>query len=743
MSSHSSQYNSTDSRITNHIVSVAFPVAIPGMYDYRIPEQFLNQVHPGTPVLVEVRSRKIWGVALIVKDRSDFPSLKELIDIKVGKWSDDNRSLIRLYEWMASYYHCDLGRVFRPIVSKGVLTKESKKVNVYTPVMLDTSTLKESYLDAFSLLCRHKELTRSTAELQLGIKPSTFAYLLKKGFLSKSEREVIREADELSMPVEAHVENLSPEQLDAVEKMSPSIGTTDKPFLLHGITGSGKTHVYIELTSRALKLGKGAMILVPEISLTPQTIARFRASLGNIMTVIHSNMSDGERRDSLQELVTGTKRVVVGVRSAILAPMENVGLIIVDEEHDGSYKQSDLEPRYNARDVAVMRGHFQHALVVLGSATPSLESYYNAQSGKYHYIKLGKRYGEGVLPEVHIVSMTDEHQENNWTILSRHLHYRIEQTLAIKRQIILLLNRRGFSTVLICKDCSHTCTCPHCSVSLRYHKNDNSIKCHFCGYQEHAPQICPVCKGEQIKYKGTGIQRAEEFLKEQFPEARILRMDQDTTRGKGAHISILHDFASGNADILIGTQMVSKGLNFPGVALVGVIAADTGLHMPDFRASERTFQLLTQVAGRAGRTDNMGEVIVQTYFPEEMAIESAKSHDYETFYNEEIENRKELLYPPFSKLSRIVMEGKDENEVKSKINDVSLVIKKLKLEGLIVLGPAPAAVAKIDNNSRYTLLLKSTTPRIQSIALVEVRKRFEKLPKSIKLIIDVDPCNML
>ncbi len=743
MSTDCSQENSTVKSSDKCIVSVAFPIAIPGMYDYRIPQQFINHLHPGTPVLVEVKSRKIWGVALVVKSSSPFPSLKEVIDIRVGKWSDDSKSLIRLYEWISSYYQCDLGRVFRPIVSKGILNKESKTVQVYSVETKDASELKESYQKILLILSKHKEFTRTVAEHQFGIKPSAILYLLKKGFLSKSEREVVREADEMAISVNYCTEKLTIEQLDAVEKMNSALTEPDKPFLLHGITGSGKTHVYIELTSRALKNGKSVIILVPEISLTPQTIARFRASLGDIMTVIHSNMSDGERRDSLQELVTGSKKVVIGVRSAILAPMNNVGLIIVDEEHDGSYKQSDLEPRYNARDVAVMRGHFQRALVVLGSATPSLESYYNTSTGKYHYLKLGKRFGEGVLPAVKVISMTEEHKENNWTILSRYLTRRIEETLQNKRQIILLLNRRGFSTVLICKDCGHTCMCPSCSVALRYHRTDSTIKCHFCGYQEHAPDICPSCKGEQIKYKGTGIQRAEEFLKEIFPSARILRMDQDTTRRKGAHISILQEFATGNSDILIGTQMVSKGLNFPGVALVGVIAADTGLHLPDFRASERTFQLLTQVAGRAGRADSNGEVIVQTYYPDEKAIVTAKEHDYESFYNSEIELRKELCYPPFSKVARIVMEGTDENAVKSKIYEAALIIKKLNLKGLQVLGPSPAVIAKINNEVRFSLLLKSTSPRIQTTALLEIRRRFEKLPKSIKLIIDVDPCNML
>lgn len=725
------------------MVSVAFPVAIPGVYDYAIPEQFRSGINEGTPVLVTVRNRKIWGVALKLKATSEFKALKPVLDIKTGTWSDQSSSLIKLYEWIADYYQCDMGRVFKPIVSKGIITKESKTVTTYSKAPVTQPKLRQLYLDALEKLPFGKDFTISEAASVYDVKESTVKYLAAKQLLVKGERAVIRTADEMNMPIVADTHELSAEQQIAFDTMKDSIGRSDKPYLLHGITGSGKTHVYIALTSYALQLGKSVMILVPEISLTPQTIARFRASLGDIMTVIHSNMSDGERRDSLQELVTGTKKVVVGVRSAILAPMDNVGLIIVDEEHDGSYKQSDLEPRYNARDVAVMRGFFQKALVVLGSATPGIESFYNAQSGKYHYIKLSQRYGAGVLPDVHIVNMTKEHDDNNWTIISRHLANRIDYALSIERQIILLLNRRGFSTVLICKECGHTCTCPNCSVSIRYHKNDNSVKCHFCGFQQQAPQVCPNCQGQQIKYKGTGIQKAEEFIKEQFPHARILRMDQDTTRRKGSHIEILNEFASGNADILIGTQMVSKGLNFPGVAVVGVITADTGLHLPDFRASERTFQLLTQVAGRAGRADNMGEVIVQTYFPEEIAIEFAKMHDYESFYAKEISTRQDLKYPPFSKLSRILVEGTDENLARSVIYDIALFIKKMQIKELLVLGPTPAAIAKIDTWSRFNMLLKSPNPKLQTAILSQVRSVFAKQPKSIRVVVDVDPYNML
>lgn len=725
------------------VVSVAFPIAIPGLYDYRIPSELTGRILVGTPVLVEVRKKKIWGVAVEIKSSSFFSQLKDVLEIKSGQFADDSGSLIKLYEWIASYYQCELGRVFRPLVRKGLMSASAKTVQVYSVVINDTIKIKPDYKKILEILTKYNEFTVREIEREAGIKASAISYLYKKGLLQKKSVEVLREADELDCKASCQSVTLSEEQQFAVDLIAKELESPKKPFLLHGITGSGKTHVYIELSSIVLKRGRGVIILVPEISLTPQTIRRFKAALGDVIAVIHSNMSDGERRDSLQELATGNKKMVIGVRSAILAPVHDPGLIIVDEEHDGSYKQGDMDPRYNARDVAVMRGHFQKALVLLGSATPSLESYYNGLSGKYNLIKLSNRFGAAKLPEVKIINMAEEHRNNNWTPLSRYLFSRMQQCLEQNRQIILLLNRRGFSTVLMCKDCGHTCMCPNCSVSLRYHRIDSTIKCHLCGFEQQAPDICPVCRGEQIKYKGTGIQKAEELIKERFPDARILRMDQDTTRNKGAHISILREFSEAKVDILLGTQMVSKGLDFPNVALVGVLQADTGLHFPDFRASERTFQLMTQVAGRAGRTDSLGEVVIQTYCPEEISIKTAQMHDFEQFYEYEIKNRRDLCYPPFGRLVRIVVEGNEEQEVRSRINQIASVVRSAGGSQFIVLGPTPAVLERIANESRYSLLIKAQSPRILGSVLSEVRKRNSKMSRNLRVIIDVDPVNML
>lgn len=726
------------------VVSVAFPISIPGLYDYKIPQKFLGSIIPGTPLLVEVKKNKTWGVAVILKKESKFPNLKEVIDIKTGHWTDSNRSLIRLYEWMANYYKCDLGKVFRPIVRKSIVSSSSKTITLYSVVNRDFAGLKSSYQEIMANLVNINGFTVKQVEKDLGVKRSSVDYLFKKGYLKKSKKVVLREAKELDVEMAGNQKiMLTSEQQEAVETLKKSFKSPQKPFLLHGITGSGKTHVYTETALYSLKHGKCVIILVPEISLTPQTIKRFKIALGDVIAVIHSNMSDGERRDSLEEIVSGRKKVVIGVRSAIIAPMDNVGLIIVDEEHDSSYKQSDIEPRYNARDVAVMRGYFQKALVVLGSATPSMESYYNTITKKYNKICLIKRFGSAALPAVKIVDMGEEHRNNNWSPISRFLLNRIFECIEKKKQIILLLNRRGFSTVLICKNCGKTCTCPNCSVNMRYHRSDYTLKCHLCGYEEKAPDVCPYCKGEQIKYKGTGIQKIEEFLKNEFPQINILRMDQDTTRRKGAHIEILNKFANREADILLGTQMVSKGLDFPSVSLVGVIQADISLHFPDFRASEKTFQLLTQVAGRAGRSDNSGEVVIQTYFPEDPAILNAQNHDYESFFNSEIGSRKELQYPPFAKLARIIVQGKDELNVKSTMYSVFSIIKKNCGPDIKILGPSLAVLQKIAMEYRYSLLIKSHSPAKLGYVLESIRKKNLKTSKTLKVIIDVDPVNML
>jgi len=730
--------------MSESVVSVAFPIAIPGVYDYRIPDNLLGKVHPGMPVKVSVRSRELWGMAVLLKAKSDFDRLKPVLDIKANHSVKPTESLSHLYRWISSYYQCEIGKVFKPFVKKKIVEMGQKKIKRYTPVSPPPQDLSEKQQAALEAVSAVKEpLTATQLQRHYGISQYMIKALLNKKALASTEETIFRTPGQLEIQKSPSEIQLTNEQVAAVARIKEGEKSPRKPYLLYGITGSGKTHVYIELVKWMMAQNRGVIILVPEIALTPQTIQRFREAIGDQMAIIHSHMSDGERRDNIEELITGRKKMVIGVRSAVLAPMENVGLIIVDEEHDGSYKQSDPEPRYHARDVAIMRGHFQDSIVVLGTATPSLETWHNAQQGKYNLVRLNNRFGNASLPQVKIIDMNEEHKANNWTFLSQYLEDRINESISLKRQIILLLNRRGFSTFLLCKDCGHIHACPYCSVNLTYHKHELLLKCHQCGYTLPAPSICPDCQGEHLKFKGTGIQKAQEFLEEKFPQARIIRMDQDTTRRKGAHVSILDAFARGEADILLGTQMVSKGLNFPNVKLVGVLQADVGLHIPDFRSSEKTFQLLTQVAGRAGRSDNLGEVVVQTYMPAEPCIKAVQQHDFLTFATQEITMRRALFYPPFSRIVRIICSGQPESMVRNCIEDLSDTVNTHGSGEIIKLGPAPAALAKIKSSFRYTLLLKSPSPsKLQSVLQV-LRKQAATYGKKVRCTIDVDPANML
>ncbi len=731
--------------MTPLVASVGFPIAISGIYDYSIGTEFRNAITIGTPVMVTVRSQTLWGIVLELKESSIHPVLKPILDIKEERWADASKSLIELYKWIASYYACDLGKVFKPFVRKTLIAAKAKTEHLYSLQESSTALTKKQQesLDILKTLAMLPATSKAICSATT-ISTSMIQKLCQIGVLSMTSSEVTREPSELAPDAQDTLGyTLNDEQQSAVDTMAAHLETPSKPFLVHGITGSGKTLVYIELTRLALAMGKGVIILVPEISLTPQTIQRFRGALVDDIAVLHSRMSDGERRDALSDLASGKKRLLIGARSAILAPVVNLGLIIVDEEHDGSYKQGETDPHYHARDVAVMRGKYQHALVVLGSATPSLESYTNATTGKYTCITLSKRFGAARLPSVTVIDMTAEHRENNWTFLSRILKNRITAALENKRQIVLLLNRRGFSISLVCKECAFTQACPHCSVKLVYHRDGTSLRCHQCGYQETAPQRCPKCKGEQFQYRGTGIQKAEEMLAETFPTARILRMDQDTTRRKGAHVSLIDSFAERKFDILLGTQMVAKGLNFPGVALVGVLSADIGLHLPDFRAAEKTFQLLSQVSGRAGRADDLGEVIIQTYCPTDPAVLCAASHDFFGFYNQEIEQRKALDYPPFSRLVRIIVSGTDRDKTQGAIIAMAKLLVPLTQDAFMVLGPSAAQLEKLNNEFRFSILIKSMQPSLLRAALIKLLPFSASLKRPLKAVIDVDPVSML
>lgn len=724
------------------VVTVAFPITIDGVYDYLVPVELESVIRRGMPVQVPLRNRKLWGVVVEVKEESQFPNLRAILSTKGEQWSKSSESLITLYQWIAHYYQSSIGRLFKPLIKKSIADVKAKEVSLFTITSApqrDLTPKQQSAVEAIKTV--GKPMTISELK-KYGIGDYMRKKLVEMGVLIRNISTEVRESAESFLEGENMSSTLSEEQQSAVEEIWSTSSNPGKPFLIHGVTGSGKTYIFIELARRTLREGKGVIILVPEIGLTPQTIHRFSSALGEKIAVMHSRMSDGERRDSVESVVSGDRRVVIGVRSSILIPMPNPGLIVVDEEHDGSYKQSDPEPRYHARDVAVMRGQFQNALVVLGSATPSMESYYNAVSGKYSLITLMNRYGNAVLPEVTIVDMNRERASGNWSPFSKELIASIQTTLTENKQIILLLNRRGYAVSLVCGTCGHIRQCPNCSVNLVYHSAGDQVRCHHCGFTTHPNFQCESCGGTELQYNGNGIQKIESHLYELFPEARILRMDQDTTSKKGAHVAILDAFNRREADILLGTQMVAKGLSFPDVTLVGVLQADTGLALPDFRASERLFQLLTQVAGRAGRNDHIGRVVVQTLSPHEPAVALSSKHDYNSFYETEIVDRADVGYPPFRRLSRIIVISENEYLAQRCITAVAQIVRRW--PSIAVLGPTEALFKKLKKEYRYSLLLKADRHTDIHEALSQVSMEIPlKSLQGVRYKFDVDPGSML
>ncbi|RQW04632.1 MAG: primosomal protein N', partial [Calditrichaeota bacterium] len=546
--------------------------------------------------------------------------------------------------------------------------------------------------------------------------------------------------------------DLSSEQRDIVRVIENSlVAERFETFLLHGITGSGKTQIYIEAIRKTLELNKQAIVLIPEIVLTPQTLVRFQYYFGDQVGIIHSRLSAGEKREMLHRIRRGDFRVVIGPRSAIFAPVSHLGLVVVDEEHEGSYKQTDAQPRYHARDVAVLRARLNKAVVILGSATPSFESLYNVQQGLYKYFRLGKRITQRSLPRISLVDLREEWKKGgSYPVVSESLELKLESRLLTHEQAMILQNRRGYSPFIMCQECGFVSKCPECEITLTYHQANHSLICHYCGYREKAPDVCPVCHGMDIVYRGIGTQRLEEVLNENFAGCRILRMDQDTTRGKHGHLNLLEKFRRGDADILLGTKMIAKGLDFQKVTLVGIVSADQGLHFPDFRASEKVFQLLTQAAGRAGRGSGSGEVVVQTFDPSHFIFKYLMTHDYQAFFEKEMASRKSLKYPPFSRLVLIRLEGKELPVVEQHAQAVASFLWKANKNRLYtVLGPAPSPIAKIQQIYRYQILIKQDKEKDPSLNYVRHILKEGLIRKNnirnwpVNVIIDVDPMEIL
>ena len=636
-----------------------------------------------------------------------------------------------------------LGLEYQAIDQKKVKTQSWYEVNLAQLKSVEISTRAKKKLELRDYLLSHPE-SASLASLLESYSREQVNFFVEQGSVTIVQKEVQRSAAyfegiEASQPLELNLE-----QRQARDAVVSAIGSYQPPFLLQGITGSGKTEVYLQIIQGALDKGKTAILLVPEISLTPQMTERFIARFGEKVAILHSGLSNGEKYDEWRKVERGDAQVVVGARSAIFAPLKNLGVMIIDEEHEATYKQ-DSNPRYHAREVAILRSQYNQAALVLGSATPSLESRARAGKGVYQHLRLTQRANPlATIPEVQVIDFRDYIGQNETSNFTPPLLEAIQDRLAKKEQVVLMLNRRGYSSFVMCRECGTVDTCPNCDISLTLHMDTKTMNCHYCGFSKDIPQACPNCKSHSIRYYGTGTQKAYDELAELFPQARILRMDVDTTRKKGSHQALLDQFGRGEADILLGTQMIAKGLDFPNVTLVGVLNADTALNLPDFRSSERTFQLLTQVAGRAGRAEKAGQVLIQSYNPQHYAIRFAKDQDYEGFYAYEMGIRRQLGYPPYYFTIGITLSHKKEEEVVKRAYEVMNILRSGLSETSHILGPTPKPIARTHNLYHYQILIKyrledELGPTLnQVLALTQERENSE-----LRLSIDHEPQQFL
>lgn len=703
------------------------------VFDYSVPDCFLDKIKLGIRVKVPFGKMELEGFVVEVKDSSDI-EVKDILDV-IDDEAILNSELLELGKKMQEDTLSTLISCYQIMLPKALKAKNgqviNKKFDTYYYLNKDIvcygklSTSQEKIIN----LCMEKEyvLRKELVDISL----SSLNTLIKKNILLEKKLEHYRLSYNEKIEPKKELTN---DQRRVVDEVLANTGYY--PYLLFGVTGSGKTEVYMELIEDALNKGKTSIVLVPEISLTPQMVLRFQKRFGDNIAAIHSALSDGEKYDEWRRIVSGEAKIVIGARSAIFAPLNNIGMIIIDEEHSDSYKQDDSNPRYNAKDIALLRGKYHNCPVIMGSATPSLEVFARAKKGVFKLLELPNRINGKSLPHINIVDMNEMISKTKGHF-SPVLLEAISARLLKNEQIILLLNRRGYSSFVTCKNCGYTFKCPNCDITLTYHKSSRTLRCHYCGYGTKVYDTCPECHEKSINDLGVGTEKVEEELNKLFPESRILRMDFDTTSRKGMHEKMIKAFKNHEYDILLGTQIVSKGLDFDNVTLVGVINADTSLNIPDFRSSETTFSLLAQVAGRAGRSDKEGEVIIQTFNPEHYAIQYTKKHDYLGFYNREMSIRRELKYPPYYYICYVKISGKDNKY----IYEESLKITKLfhnKLTNMIILGPSPCTIFKLNNIYRYGIILKYKKDEDLREVLNKVIEHY-KDNRNIKIDVNFNP----
>ena len=705
------------------------------IFEYDVPDNLISKIKIGIRVLVPFGNMKLEGFVLSINDnKSTDKELRSIIDV-----IDDNvvlnDELLELGKIMQKNTLSTLISCYQVMLPKALKAKNGSVINVkydtyYKLSGLDFSNIKfnDKQMEIINLFNSRDKILRQ--EL-VSISSSSVNTLLKKGVLieEKSEHYRLKYCDTKSV-----INKLTSDQENVVSSVVNN--SNSSTYLLHGVTGSGKTEVYMAIIEYYLNLGKNCIMLVPEISLTPQMVSRFQCRFGDKIAAIHSALSDGEKYDEWRRICRGEASIVIGARSAIFAPLENIGVIIIDEEHSDSYKQSDPNPRYSAKEIALIRAKYHNCSVIFGSATPSLESMARAKKGVYTLLTLENRVNGKSLPKVNVIDM-------NKGIRSSKGHFSLELLDAINKrivnneQVILLLNRRGYSSFVTCRSCGYTYKCPNCDITLTYHKSSNTMRCHYCGYGTKVYEVCPECNEKSLNNLGVGTQKVEEELNNLFPNARVLRMDFDTTSRKGMHEEMINSFKNHEYDILLGTQIVTKGLDFSNVTLVGVINADTSLNIPDFRSSENTFSLLSQVAGRSGRSSKTGKVVIQTYNPDHYAISFAKNHDYLGFYNKEMEIRRILKYPPFYYLCFIRISGKDPNYIFGEANKIKRSLDRNLLHTSI-LGPSTCSVFKVNNIYRYGIILKYKKEDNLKVILEKILDHY-KSNSNIKIDIDFNP----
>ena len=750
-------------------VQVALPLPLFQTFTYAVEDGLANPIKVGSRVVVPLRNEREVGICVELSDISPLQKKPKAVLESPDAQPAIGSDLLELCRWMADYYIVPLGVVLRTVLPAALTGAASPTPARKTRRVVRLGAEIPSLLERDKTFGRSKQ-QRAVFEMieslggktsvehlndQLDFSPAVLKSLEKRGLIVIEEEQV--ERDPFSERGGISTTRLVPTaaQQHAVDEMANA--EKGSVFLLHGITGSGKTLVYIELLRRIVdERGQTAIVLVPEIALTPQTVDRFRAAFGDRIAVLHSALSEGERYDAWLALKRGDKRIVVGARSAVFAPLEDLGAIIVDEEHESSYKQGET-PRYHAREVAIVRAKAQGAITVLGSATPSLESWSNAESGKYTLLTLPDRVGGGKLPSVDVIDLRRTAVDytamaqggvDYGAVIREPLHDAIVATMKRGEQSILLLNRRGYSSFMQCMDCGAVATCPHCSITLTLHRNPERLVCHYCLHKEEPRPDCARCVGRNLKQRGLGTQQVERLLTERFPSARIARMDFDTTSGKWSHTRILDRVAAGEVDILLGTQMIAKGLDFPNVTLVGVVDADTGINLPDFRASERCFQLLSQVSGRAGRGAKGGRVLIQTRLPAHHAVRFAVAHDYVSFVHEEMQGRVDPPYPPNVRLANIVFSGLVEEATAKLAIHAGEWLRELITtragDEITVVGPAPCPIERIKSRWRWHILLKSDQPGELTRVGRYFMERFE-VPSTaqLRVTLDRDPVALL